>query len=165
MYTLQKKLDQHTTHITCSVPVWSQTIRISRGQRIAIFHIVINRFEQIHCPQEEGLLNRFEQIHCPQEEGLLTQLPAWRLTGPQVRTQHLSYNNQWGSGKNTSFCWQPANRLTGLISPHVIDTFNTCSRGPTYQSLIDTDRDYNWRTVEGDQRGVNESQSKFLSGT
>jgi hypothetical protein len=38
------------------------------------------------------------------------------------------------------------NRLLGIPGPylrHVIDTFNTCSRGPTHRSLTDTSRVYN----------------------
>jgi hypothetical protein len=44
------KPDQHGTRIPHSVRVWSQTIHISRSQRIATFCEVINRFVQIHCP-------------------------------------------------------------------------------------------------------------------
>jgi hypothetical protein len=101
MYTLQGKPDQHVTHIPRSVHVWSQTIHISRGQYIAIFHVVINRFEHIHCSQEEWLL---------------TQPIACMLTGLWVRTQFLSHNSQWSSEVNTSFCWQSATSLTGPIS-------------------------------------------------
>jgi hypothetical protein len=37
MYTMQGKPDQHAIRIPHSVRVWSQTIRISHGQRIATF--------------------------------------------------------------------------------------------------------------------------------
>jgi hypothetical protein len=57
------------------------------------------------------------QIHYPREEGLLTQSIARRPSDPRVHTHLLSHNNQWGNGEKTSFCWQPATRLTGLISP------------------------------------------------
>jgi hypothetical protein len=70
MYTLQGKSNQHTIHIPRSVRIWSQTIRISRGQCIATFHIVINIFKQIHYSQEEGLR---------------TQPIIHRLTGPWVK--------------------------------------------------------------------------------
>jgi hypothetical protein len=102
MYTQQGKPDQHATRIPYSVHIWFHTIRISRGQHIATFHVVVNIFEQIHCPREEGLL---------------TQPPARRLTGPWVHTQLLSHNNQWGSGEKTRFFWQPTTRLIGFISP------------------------------------------------
>jgi hypothetical protein len=96
------KIDQHATLFPCSVCIWPQTIHISCGQRITTFHIVINRFEQVHYSQEEGLP---------------TQPTAHWLTGPRVHTQLLSHNNQWSSGKKPSFCSQPATRLTEPISP------------------------------------------------
>jgi hypothetical protein len=43
------------------------------------------------------------------------------------------------------------NWLLGLPSPylqHAISTFNTCSRGPTHRSLIDSDRGYNLGDVD-----------------
>jgi hypothetical protein len=110
----REKPDQHTTRFPRSVPVWSKIIRISRCPHIAIFHTVVNRFEQIHCPREEGLL---------------TQFTARRLTDPRVHTQLLSDNSQWSSGENQAFVdiW-----LLGLPGPyhrHAIGTFNTYSRG------------------------------------
>jgi hypothetical protein len=100
--TLQGKPDQYATHILRSVRIWSQIRRISCGQRIATFHVVVNRFEQIHCSREEGLL---------------AQPIARQLTGPRVHTQLLSKNNHRSSGEKISFCWQPATRLIGSISP------------------------------------------------
>jgi hypothetical protein len=114
MYILQGKPDQHATCIPHSVCVWSQTIYFSRGQCIATFHVVINRFEQNHCPWEEGLP---------------TQPTPRQLTRPWVRTQLLSHNSQWGSGEKPTFY---DNRLLGLPGSylwHAIGTFNTCSRG------------------------------------
>jgi hypothetical protein len=95
------KPDQHATRFPRSVRIWSKTIRISRGLHITTFLTVINRFEQIHCPREEGLP---------------TQFTAPRLTDPRVHTQLLSRNSQWSSGKKLSFCWHPTTRLTTLIS-------------------------------------------------
>jgi hypothetical protein len=69
---------------------------------MATFHIIINRFEQIHCTQEEGLLTQ-STAHWPSD--------LW------VRTRILSHNSQWSSGEKSSFCWQPTTRLTGPISP------------------------------------------------
>jgi hypothetical protein len=40
-----------------------------------------------------------------------------RLSGPRVQTHILSHNSKWNSWEKTSFCWQSATRLTGLISP------------------------------------------------
>jgi hypothetical protein len=96
------KPDQHVTRFSRSVRVWSKTIRISHGPHIAIFYTVVNRFEQIHCTQEEWLP---------------TQSTTRRLTDPRVHIQLLSHNNQWSSGEKSNFCWQPTTRLTGLISP------------------------------------------------
>jgi hypothetical protein len=104
------------------------TIRISRGPYIANFHTVVNRFEQIHCTREEELL---------------TQSTARRPSDPRVRTQLLSHNSQRAVGKSQALI---DNRLLGLPDPyhrHAIGTFNTCSRGPTEWSLIDTGGGYN----------------------
>jgi hypothetical protein len=106
------------------------TIRISRGPHIATFHTTVNRFEQIHCTREEGLL---------------TQSTARRSSDPRVRTQLLSHNNQRAVRKSQA---PIDNQLLGLPGPyyrHAIGTFNTCSREPTEQSLIDTCGDYNLR--------------------
>jgi hypothetical protein len=122
------KPDQHATHFPRSVCVWSMTIRISRGPHIATFHTVINRFERIYCTWEEGLP---------------TQSTTRRPSDPRVRTQLLSHNSQRAVGKSQA---PVDNRLLVLPSPyhrHAIGTFNTCSRGPTERSLIDTDRGYN----------------------
>jgi hypothetical protein len=81
--------DKHATRFPRSARVWSMNIRISRGLHIAIFHTVVNRYEQIHYTREEGLP---------------TQSTARRLTDPQVRTQLLSHNSQWSSGEKSSFC-------------------------------------------------------------
>jgi hypothetical protein len=48
------KSDQHATRFPCSIRIWSKIIRISRGPHIAIFCTVVNRFERVHCPREEG---------------------------------------------------------------------------------------------------------------
>jgi hypothetical protein len=98
----RRKPDQHATRFPLSVHVWSKIIHISRGPHIATFRTVVNRFERVHCPREEGLS---------------TQSTACRLTDPQVRTQLLSHNNQWSSGEKSSFCWHLTTRLTEPISP------------------------------------------------
>jgi hypothetical protein len=98
----REKPNQHATHFPRLVHLWSKTIHISCGPHIAIFCTVINRFERIHCPQEEGLP---------------TQSTAHRLIDSWVRTQLLSHNSQWSSGKKSTFCWHLTTRLTGPISP------------------------------------------------
>jgi hypothetical protein len=75
--------DQHTTHFPRSIHVWPSTIRISHGPHTTTFHTVINRVEQGHCSREKGLP---------------TQSTSRRLTDPGVRTQFLSWANQWSSG-------------------------------------------------------------------
>jgi hypothetical protein len=128
MYTLQGKPNQHATRFPHSVRVWSTTIRISRGPHIATFHTVTNRFEQIHCTREEGLP---------------TQSTARRPSDPRVYTQLLSHNSQRAVGEKST---PVDNWLLGLPGPyhqHTIGTFNTCSRGPTERSLIDTGEGYN----------------------
>jgi hypothetical protein len=86
---------------------------------------------------------RVGRSHCSREKGLPTQSPAHRLTDPRVRTQFLSRANQWSSGESQT----PINsRLLGLSGPYhqyAIDTFNTCSWGPTERSLTDTGGGYN----------------------
>jgi hypothetical protein len=119
------KLDQHATRISRSVCVWSKT---SRGPHISTFCTVVNRFEWVHCPWEEGLP---------------TQSTTRRLTDPWVHTQLFSHNSQWRSGEKLSFCWHPTTRLTEPISPYAIGTFSTCSWGPTHRSLTDTGGGYN----------------------
>jgi hypothetical protein len=121
------KPDEHATRFRRPVRVWPSTICISHGPRITTFHVTVNRFEQIHWPQE----------------GLLTQSTARQLTDPWVRTQLLSHNNQWSIWQKSSFCWRSATTLAGPIYQHAIGTFNTCSRGPTHQYLTDIDGGYN----------------------
>jgi hypothetical protein len=89
---------------TLSTPVHVRLAYASCGRSpyVATFHTVVDRFEQIHCTREEGLP---------------TQSTSRRPFDPRVRTQLLSHNSQWSSGEESSFCWQPATRLTGPISP------------------------------------------------
>jgi hypothetical protein len=98
------KPDQHVIHFLFLVRIWPSTIHILCGPHIATFHEVVNRIEQIHCPQEEGLP---------------TQSTTRRLIDPWVRTQLLSKNSQWSSRERSSFCWQPATRLTGHINTSI----------------------------------------------
>jgi hypothetical protein len=128
MYTLWGEPDQHATRFPCSVRVWSMIIRISRGPHIETFHTVINRFEQIHYTREEGLP---------------TQSTTWQWFDPWVRTQLLSHNSQRAVGKSQA---PVDHRLLGLPGPyhrHAISAFNTCSWGPTEQSLMNTGGGYN----------------------
>jgi hypothetical protein len=130
MYTLQGKPAQHAPRIPRSVYVWSQTIRFSRGQRITTLHIVINRFEQIHCSREEGLLTNPHHTD-------------WLVCGSVPSFCPIIANEAVGKRQASI-----DNRLLGLPDSylqHVIGTFNTCSRGPTHRSLNDTSGGYNLR--------------------
>jgi hypothetical protein len=48
-----EKPDQHAKRFPQSVCIWSSTIHISRGSRVATFCVVINRVEQEHCSWEK----------------------------------------------------------------------------------------------------------------
>jgi hypothetical protein len=56
-------------------------------------------------------------------------------------------------------------RILGLLGPyhqHAINTFNTCSWGPTHRSLTDTGRDYNLGGVDLPHHTLWPSQSTVL---
>jgi hypothetical protein len=89
------KLDQHATHFPRLVRVWSKTICFSRGSHIATFRTVVNKFEQIHCSWEEGLLTTLS-------------LAEWSA-GPYPASLPNQPLKQWGK---PSFCWQPTTRFT-----------------------------------------------------
>jgi hypothetical protein len=129
MYTLHGKPDQHVTCIPRLIRVWSQTIHISHGQRIATFRVVIKRVEQGHYSREKGLP---------------TQSTARRVIDPRVCTQFLSQDSHWISGGQSQS--SVYGQLLGFLGPyhrHVIGTFNTCSWGTTHLSLTDTGGGYN----------------------
>jgi hypothetical protein len=96
------KSNQHTTRISCSVRVWSETIRISCGQRIATFH---------ESPTD------LDGFHCSRERWLPTQSSTHRLTDPRVGIKFLSQANQWSNKLKPNFYRLRATRLTGPISP------------------------------------------------
>jgi hypothetical protein len=117
------KLDQHVTRIRCSVYVWSHTIHISRGQHIATFHEVINRFIQIHYPKKKGSRHNLQLDICL----IHGSVPSF---SPTTANEAM--------GKRQTFV---DNQLLALLDPyhwHAIDTFNTCSWGLNYRSLTDT---------------------------
>jgi hypothetical protein len=101
MYTMQGKLNQHGTHISHSVRVWSQTIRIAYDQCIATFHVVINRVEQDHYSEKKG------SWHNPQHVGrpIRGYVPCF---SPKTTIEEV--------GAKPIFCWRPATRLIGPIS-------------------------------------------------
>jgi hypothetical protein len=89
------------------------------------------------------VVNRVGHSHCSWEKGFSTQSTAHRLTGPRVRTQFLSRANQWNSGESHISINNMLLDLPGPYHRHAIDTFNTCSQGPTERSLTDTGGRYN----------------------
>jgi hypothetical protein len=97
-----KKPDQHATCFPRSVRVWSKTIRISRGPHLATF-----------CETLTGL----DRSHYSWEKGLPTQSTARRLADSWVRTQFLSWANQWSRGRKPGSCRWPTTKLIGPISP------------------------------------------------
>jgi hypothetical protein len=137
------KPNQHFTRIPRSVRLWSQTIRISRGQRIASFREVINRFVQIHCPPRRRAP---DTIH--------SSMTVWSA-GPYPASLPQQLMRHWGKR-------QPSvdNQLLGLAGPyhrHAIDTFNTCSRVPTPRSLTDTGGGYHIETSKSPQHSSHPS--------
>jgi hypothetical protein len=130
MYTLHGKPNQHATRFPRSVRVWSMTIRISCGPHIATFHTVINRFEQIHCTPRRRAPDTIHSTMVIRSAG---PYPASLPQQPKSSGRKLTPVDNW---------------LLGLPDPyhrHAIGTFNTCSRGPTEWSLIDTGGGYNLR--------------------
>jgi hypothetical protein len=113
---------------SCLVRVCLSTIRISHDPHITTFHRVVNSDRQSHCSWEKWLL---------------TQSTAQQLIDQRVCTQFLSRVSHWSSGGKVTLYWCQTTRLTRPIYQHVIDTFNTCSRGATHRSLTDTGGGYN----------------------
>jgi hypothetical protein len=128
MYTLQRKPDQHVTRIPRSVRVWSQTIRISRSQRIATFHEVVNSDGQSNCSRKKGSWHN-------------TQHTGWLIHGSI--SSFSSKTTIEAVGVKSPFIDGRLLGLPGLYHRHAIGTFNTCSWGPTHRSLTDTDGGYN----------------------
>jgi hypothetical protein len=77
------------------------------------------------------------------ESLLPTQSPPRRLTDLRVHIQFLSWANQWSSGESQTSINSSLLGLPGPYHRHAIGMFNTCSRGSTEQSLIDTGGGYN----------------------
>jgi hypothetical protein len=122
MYTLQRKLDQHTTHILRSVHVWSSTIRISRGPHIATFRESLTGLDI--CTTLEKKCSR---LHL-----------SAQLSGPRDLPQFLFQYNHWSSALNPSTCWWQATRLAELISPACDQYVQYLPTGSTHRSLTDT---------------------------
>jgi hypothetical protein len=102
MYNLQGKPDQHVTRIPRSVRVWSQTIRISRGQRIATFHESPTDLDGSHYSREKGILN------------YTLNTPAGRSVGPHLVSLPLSTKEVVGLSQASV-----DDKLIGLLGPYI----------------------------------------------
>jgi hypothetical protein len=78
IYTLQGKPDQHNTCIPRLVRIWSQTIHISRGQRIATFRESPTDLDGSHYSREKGIAD------------YIPSTPADRSAGPHPVSLTLS---------------------------------------------------------------------------
>jgi hypothetical protein len=107
----------------------SQAIRISHGQRIATFRESPIDLDGSHYFWEKGILD------------YIPSTPTDRFVSPYLISLLLSTKEVVGLIQASV-----DNRLLGLSDSyhrHAIDTFNTCSRGPTHRSLTDTVGGYN----------------------
>jgi hypothetical protein len=77
------------------------------------------------------------------EEGLPTQSTAPGRPIRRVVPNFFPTTVNGAVGKKSSFCWQPTNSLTGLISPACDRYVQYLLTGPTERSLIDTGEGYN----------------------
>jgi hypothetical protein len=83
-----------------------------------------------------------DRPYCSREKGLPTQ-PQLGWVIHRSATQFLSQHSYWSSNESQT---SVDSRLLGLSGPyhrHAISTFNTCSRGSTHRSLMDTGGGYN----------------------
>jgi hypothetical protein len=122
------KPNQHAIRFPRSVCIWSMTIHISHSPQIATFHMVVNRFEQIHCTWEEGLPTQ-SAVH-----------RGWPIRGSVPSFSPTIAHGVVGKSQASVDIW-----LLGLLGPyhwHAIGMFNTYSRVPTHRSLIDTGGGY-----------------------
>jgi hypothetical protein len=126
MYTIQGKPGKHATRIPRSIRVWSQTICISRGQRIATFHVVPTRSE--HAPTPQEILATTDRLPRP---------------SPWVTSSFLPHDRLSIGERGFSQVVTQLHRFTEPIYQHAIGTFNSCLWGPTHRSLTDTGGGYN----------------------
>jgi hypothetical protein len=124
MYTLQGKPDQHAICIPRSVRIWSQTIRISRGQRIATFRESSTDLDGSHYSREKGIPD------------YIPSTSADRFAGPHPVSLLLSTKEVVGLSQASVDSGLLG--LPGSYHRHAIGTYNTCSRWPTHRSLTDT---------------------------
>jgi hypothetical protein len=133
MYTIQGKTwpTRHTHSMLnfmkgCyALTTWTK--HISRGQRIATFHEVVNNGRQSHCSREKGSRHNPQHNDWPIRGSVPSFSPEPAIEAVEVKPPSID------------------GRLLGLLSPYhryAIDMLNTCSRGPTHRSLTDTGGGY-----------------------
>jgi hypothetical protein len=143
---------QAITHIRESR--WFESMYTSRGNLIhmtcmlpALVHV---RHTYASCGQSLYVATfresstALDRVIAPEKKKLPATSLAHRLTDLWVPIQFLSYPQPLKQWRKPSIHWQTSYiSLLGPYHRHVISTFNTCSRGPTHQSLTDTGRGYN----------------------
>jgi hypothetical protein len=141
IYTLQGEPDTHDMYAPVPIHVWHMYASCGQSPYMITFHAVINNIGQSHYSKKRS------------------ESTAYRLINPWIHTQFLFYNNHWSSGsKAKHLLTTDYIDLLGPYLHHIISTFNTSSRGPTYRSLMDTDRCYNFEGV-----GVTSSRYKHIN--
>jgi hypothetical protein len=122
------KSDQHDTYAFHTSPC-TPGVRFLRAVPIrGNLSRVINRVDRVTAPEKKGSRHNPQHVGWPIREFVPSFSP--KPTNEAVAKAKTSINS----------------RLLGLPDPyhrHAIDTFNTCSWGPTERSLIDTGRGYN----------------------
>jgi hypothetical protein len=92
-----------------------------------------------------GTPTYLDRSHCSRKKGLPTQSTTRQLTDPRaVPSFSLEPANEAG-GVSQAHDGDQLLDLSGPYHRHAIGIFNTCSRGPTEGSLIDTGGGYNLR--------------------
>jgi hypothetical protein len=120
-------------HTTCMLPVPVHVCDLYASCRqspyVAIFCVVINSIGQRHCSWEKGSSDNISSTLADRSKGPhVVFLPHSAIEAVE-KAKYLLMTNYIG--------------LLGTYLQHVISTFNTCSWGPTHQSLSDMDGGYN----------------------
>jgi hypothetical protein len=125
MYTIHGKPDTYDTYTFCTSPRMPLVCFLRAVPVHGNLLLVVNNVRQSHSSQEKGTPD------------YIPNTPTDRSTGRHPISPPSQPLKQW---RKLSICWWIG--YIDLLSPyhqHVINTFNTCSRGPTHQSLIDID--------------------------
>jgi hypothetical protein len=126
------KPDQHETYASHASPRTSGVRFLWQSPYVATFHKSSTELDRVTAPKKKCSWHNPQHAGWPIHESVPSFSP--KPTNEAVEKHKTSINN----------------RLLGLLGPyhwHAIDTFNTCSWGPTERSLIDIGRSYNLRGV------------------